>query len=99
MRIGRVIGQVTLDVKLPEFKRGTLLICEVLDDGGLNKPDKYVKRKQPMPESLVVFDELGAGYDQLIAISESREASMPFYPEKTPVDGYNAAILDTIQFD
>jgi hypothetical protein len=31
----------------------------------------------------------------LIAFTESREAAMPFYPEKrVPLDAYNAAILD-----
>lgn len=99
MRIGRVIGNVTLGQRLSNLKAGTLLICEVLDENGLRSPEKYVPRSTPMPESLVVFDQLGAGIDQLIAISESREASMPFYPDKVTIDGYNAAILDTINFD
>jgi len=38
---------------------------------------------------------LGARDGDLIAFSESREACMPFYPEKrVPLDAYNAAILD-----
>ena len=99
MRIGRVIGKVTLSQKLDALKPGSLLICEVLDEGGLTKPDQYVPRKSPMPESLVIYDHLGAGENQLIAISESREAAMPFYPEKVAIDGYNAAILDAVDFE
>ena len=52
-----------------------------------------------MPESLIVFDQLGAHVGQLIAVSEGREASAPFYPENVPIDAYNAAILDTVQTD
>lgn len=99
MRIGRVIGTVTLDQKLPELKNGGLLLIEVLDEHGLKTPDRHVPRWSPMPESLVVLDQLGAGEGQLIAISESREAGMPFHPQKVPVDGYCAAILDTVTFD
>jgi len=34
----------------------------------------------------------------MIAIAESREACMPFYPEKrVPLDAYNAAILDRVE--
>ena len=32
-------------------------------------------------------------------MSEGREGSMPFYPDVKPVDAYNAAILDTLEYD
>ena len=44
-----------------------------------------------------MFDELGAGVGSRIAISEGREAAMPFHPEVKPIDAYNAAILDTLR--
>ena len=50
-------------------------------------------------EEIAVFDELGAGIGSRIAISEGREAAMPFHPEIKPVDAYNAAILDTFDYD
>ena len=51
--------------------------------------------KRKSTESLIVYDHLGAGDGDLIAFTESREAAMPFYPEKrVPLDAYNAAILD-----
>ena len=43
------------------------------------------------------YDELGAGIGSRIAISEGREAAMPFHPEVKPIDAYNAAILDTVR--
>ena len=46
-----------------------------------------------------MLDELGAGIGSSIAISEGREAAMPFYPEVKPVDAYNAAILDVLDYD
>jgi len=50
-------------------------------------------------EEIVVFDELGEGGGSRIAISEGREAAMPFHPEIKPVDAYNAAILDHLNYD
>jgi len=48
-------------------------------------------------ESLIVYDHLGATDGDLIAFTESREATMPFYPEKkVPLDAYNAAILECV---
>ena len=52
-----------------------------------------------MPESLVIFDETGAGIGQLIAVSEGREAATPFWPEEVLVDAYCAAILDNVDVD
>jgi len=50
----------------------------------------------PSGAEFVVYDELGAGEGNQIAVSEGREASMPFYPEDKVIDAYNAAILDHI---
>ena len=97
MRIARVIGTVTLSSRLPELGAGRLLIVDALDAQALRGVDECVRRAAPMPESLVVYDELGAGRGQLIALSEGREAAMPFHPERVPIDAYNAAILDDVE--
>ncbi len=97
MRIGRVIGNVTMSRRLPEMKPGRLLVVEVLDRQALGGHHDGARRATPMPESLVVYDELGAGLGQLIAVSEGREAAQPFHPQNVPIDAYNAAILDTIE--
>lgn len=101
MRIARVIGTVTLSRKLPDLKPGRYVIADAFDADALRAhaadPSVSARRKSPMPESLVVFDDLGVGVNQLIAVSEGREATMPFYPEKVPIDAYCAAILDVVE--
>jgi microcompartment protein CcmK/EutM len=96
MRIGKVIGRVTLQPVYKTLVGGRFLLVEVQDRFSLaGQPRKSV-------ESLVVYDHFGAHDGDLIAFTESREACMPFYPEKiVPLDAYNAAILDTatIEFE
>ena len=89
MRVGKVIGRVTLQKMYETLTGGRFLLVEVQDRFSLvGKPRKNA-------ESLVVYDEWGAAEGDLIAFTESREAAMPFYPEKrVPLDAYNAAILD-----
>lgn len=90
MRIGEVIGTVTLNRCHPSFvgARLRLVIPLSLDD--------LLTGKQPGAESLVVWDELGAGLGHKIAISEGGEAAQPFRPQDKPVDAYNAALIDQI---
>ncbi|MFP4223160.1 MAG: EutN/CcmL family microcompartment protein [Phycisphaeraceae bacterium] len=98
MRIGRVLGTVTMSSRrLEQLPRGRWLIVEALDAKALRGLDRGESRATPMPESLVVYDELGAGTGQIIAISEGREACQPFDPRRVPIDAYCAAILDTVQ--
>ena len=47
-------------------------------------------------DSIVVWDQWGAGVGDHIAMSEGGEAAQPFFPERKPVDAYNSAILDQI---
>ncbi len=96
MRIARVTGHVTLVPRLPELKDGRLAIVETLDGDALQGHSEHAPRATPMPQSLVVYDELGAHEGQLIALSEGGEATQPFRPDRVPVDAYCAAILDTL---
>ncbi len=89
MRVGRVVGRVTLNRAYKTLAGGRFVIVEV--------QDRFALAGQPRrtSESLVCYDNLGAHAGDLIAFTESREACMPFYPEKiVPLDAYNAAILD-----
>src|SRR3954469_17908640 len=89
MRIGKVIGRVCLNRTYDTLVGGRFLIVEVQDRFALAGGERKTK------ESVVVYDHLGAGDGEMIAFSESREAVMPFYPEKrVPLDAYNSAILD-----
>lgn len=97
MRIARVIGTVTLNCVEPNLRTGRLLIADALDAHALASLPDWVKRRRDMPESLVVFDELGAGRGQLIAVSEGREAAMPYWPDRVAIDAYCTAILDHVE--
>ena len=91
MRIGRVVGRVCLHPLYDTLVGGRFLIVEVQDRHSL------AGRRRQTGESLVMYDHLGAGAGELVAFSESREACMPFYPEKrVPIDAYCSAILDRV---
>lgn len=91
MRIGKVVGRVVMTPLHESLVGGRFLLVEVQDRFSLQgKPRKST-------ESLIVYDHLGATDGDLIAFTESREATMPFYPEKkVPLDAYNAAILERV---
>jgi ethanolamine utilization protein EutN len=93
MRIGEVIGTVTLSRRHPglaaaRFKLAVPLTLE-------NLTGESAERN----EAIVVYDDLGAGIGHRIAISEGREAAQPFDPKMVPIDAYNAAILDDVHVE
>ena len=90
MRIGKVIGSVTLSRWHETMQGGSLRIAVPLNLANL------AGQSDEMAEEFVVYDELGAGEDSLIAISEGGEAAQPFRPADKPIDAYNAAILDNV---
>lgn len=90
MRTCRVIGTVTLSRRSAELPPAQLVIAqpqglETLSEG-----------RQPTAEPLVALDQLGAAVGEEIAVSEGREAAMPFHPQPVPIDAYCAAILDRV---
>jgi ethanolamine utilization protein EutN len=92
MRIGDVIGTVTLNRAHPSMTGASFKLVAPLSWDNL--ADRWDERL----EEIAVYDELGAGLGSRIAISEGREAAMPFHPEIKPIDAYNAAILDTLNY-
>ena len=90
MRIAEILGSVTLSRSHPSLKGASLRLAVPLS------LKELTEGTSPQADILVVYDELGAGPGSRIALSESREASNPFYPEQKPVDAYNSAILDHI---
>ncbi|MBN2216091.1 MAG: carbon dioxide concentrating mechanism protein CcmL [Pirellulales bacterium] len=93
MRIGKVIGTVTLNRRHPSLAGGRfkLVVPLTLDDLLGDGPGRA--------DELTVYDELGADVDCYVAVSEGREAAMPFYPDRKPLDAYAAAILDAIHVE
>lgn len=90
MRIAKIIGAVTLSRQHPTLAGGSLRLAAPLTLAELTTGD------EPAGESLVVWDDLGAGEGSQIALSEGGEAAQPFRPELKPVDAYCAAILDNV---
>ncbi len=93
MRIAEVVGKVTLNRCHPTFRGANLkLVIPLL-------ADDLVSDQPPSSETLVAWDELGAGCGSHIALSEGPEAAQPFRPAIKPVDAYAAAILDGLEVD
>jgi ethanolamine utilization protein EutN len=90
MRIAEVIGTVTLSRCHPAVQGYRWVI-------GVPYSLKALKANvAPDGEDVVILDELGAGYGSKIGVSEGVEASMPFHPNKKPLDAYCACILDDV---
>ncbi len=94
MRLGQVIGRVTLSVTVPSLEGARWLIISPFTREQLKSapPGGPALSQEP---SLVVYDNLGGGVGQTIGFVEGREAACPF-PEPTPVDAINTALVDEI---
>ncbi len=86
MRMGTVVGRVTLSVRSNKYVGERLLLTLPWKTDTFSGAEKF-------DPAIVVYDQLGAGVGQNIAISEGREAACPF-PKPTPVDAYCAALVD-----
>ena len=92
MRLGHVIGRVTLALQDPAYKGGRFLLVQPFARDQFKGAGMTPLAKG---NSLVVFDNLGAGVGHIIAFSEGAEATAPF-AHPTPVDAFNAALIDQI---
>jgi ethanolamine utilization protein EutN len=92
MRLGHVIGRVTLSQQDPAYKGGRFLIVQPFA-----KDQFRGAAMTPLAKgnSLVVYDNLGAAVGHTIGFTEGAEATAPF-DQPTPVDAFNAAIIDRI---
>jgi carbon dioxide concentrating mechanism protein CcmL len=94
MRMGTVIGRVTLSKMVPALEGGRYLIVSPFTrehfQRGAETPAGMSK-----DHSVVVYDDLGGGVGQTIGFAEGREAAQPF-DQPTPIDAINAALVDEI---
>jgi ethanolamine utilization protein EutN len=90
MRIAEVIGTVTLNRMHPSLQGYRWLI-------GVPFSLEALRSGKPDGEDVVMLDELGAGMGTRVGVSEGVEASVPFLPEKKPLDAYCACILDRVE--
>ncbi len=94
MRLGTVIGRVTLSVTVPTLEGGRWLIVSPFTREHFQRGGEALPGLSKDP-SLVVYDDLGGGVGQTIGFVEGREAACPF-DKPTPVDAINAALVDQI---
>ena len=94
MRLGTVIGRVTLSKTVDELRGARWLVVSPFsrEQFKQNASSAIVVSKEP---SVVVYDDLGGGVGETIGFIEGREAAMPF-DRPTPIDAYDAVLVDQI---
>ncbi|NIP97330.1 MAG: ethanolamine utilization protein EutN [Akkermansiaceae bacterium] len=95
MRIGQVIGKVTMNHQEAAFKGACWLVVNPLEAEQLNTACEVEPGLTGIP-SLVVYDKLGAGETDIVGFVEGAEATAPF-DDPTPIDAITVAIFDTIE--
>ena len=102
MRLGTVIGRVTLSKGVPAFKGARWLVISPFtrDHPSTGSGQVFPKQNRSpqglsVDHTLVVYDNLGGGVGDTIGFIEGREAAMPF-DNPTPIDAINAAIVDEV---
>jgi microcompartment protein CcmK/EutM len=91
LRLGFVRGHITLNPAVEAFRGKTLVVLEPVTMENLRAKNGLGGGK-----SLVAIDSLGAACGQMVAFTEGREASNPFWPDHVPVDAYCSLIVDSI---
>lgn len=91
MRLGIVRGHLTLNQTIEEMRGKTLLVLEPVTMENLR-----ARNGKGGGKALIAVDALGAAEGQMVAFTEGREASNPFWPGSVPVDAYCSLIVDSI---
>ncbi len=94
MRLGNVIGRVTLSQSVPQLAGARWLIVSPFTREHFERTVEASATLSKDP-SLVVYDNLGGGVGQVIGFVEGREAASPF-EQATPIDAISAALVDEI---
>ena len=97
MKLGTVIGRVTLSKTLKPLEGGRYLIVSPFSReqfaAGLDAPTSMGN-----DPSLVVYDDLGGAPGHVIGYIEGREAAQPF-DVPPPIDAINAALVDEMFYN
>ena len=97
MKLGAVIGRVTLSRTLASLEGGRWLIVSPFTREHFQRGPETPPGMSKDP-SLVVYDDLGAGVGQTIGFVEGREAAQPL-AKLAPIDAINAALVDEIFYN
>jgi microcompartment protein CcmK/EutM len=97
LKLGTVIGRVTLSRSVDSLRGGRFLVVSPFSR------EQYAAGLDAAPgmgkdPSLVVYDNLGAGVQQVIGYEEGREAAQLF-DQPTPIDAINAALIDELFYN
>jgi len=93
MRLGIIRGHVVLNLALPSLRGIRLAIVEPVTAENLAAGNGIGGGKH-----VVAVDQLAAAEGQMVAFTEGREASNPFWPQNVPIDAYCALIVQTVDF-
>ncbi len=94
MKLGTVIGRVTLSRTVPSYEGGRYLLVSPFTREHFPQAGETSITLSRDP-SLVVYDALGGGVGDVIGYVEGREAAQPF-SRPTPVDAINTALIDEV---
>jgi carbon dioxide concentrating mechanism protein CcmL len=94
MRLGQVVGRVTLNVAVPALTGARWLVVSPFTRDHMQQGAVAPAGLSREP-TLVVYDDLGAGVGDTIGFVEGREAAMPF-SQRTPIDAIDVAIIDHV---
>ncbi len=93
MRIGEVIGKVTLSQWEPKLCGARFPVVRP------NDPASLRAGQRGKGDVEVLYDQLGARLGDRVGFSEGREAAMPFHPTPVAVDAYLVCILDDVTLE
>jgi microcompartment protein CcmK/EutM len=94
MRLGTVIGRVTLSQAVPALQGGRFLVVSPFTREHFQRGTEAITGMSKDP-SVVIYDDLGGGVGQTVGFVEGAEATAPF-DQPTPIDAINAALVDEI---
>ena len=97
MKLGTVIGRITLSVRAPGLEGARWLIVSPFTREHFPRGTQAMSGLSKDP-SLVVYDALGAGVGQTVGYIEGREAAQPF-ETPPPIDAISAALVDEIYYN
>jgi ethanolamine utilization protein EutN len=97
LKLGTVIGRVTLSKSVDLLKGGRFLVVSPFNREQFAKGINAAPSMGTDP-SLVVYDDLGGGVGDVIGYEEGAEAAQPF-EVSPPIDAINAALVDEMFYN